>query len=49
MLGVPGQYENVALMLGFNLDFSCCANKDGFYKDSHIYTYIYIYRVKITS
>ena len=30
MLGVPGQYKSVALMLAYKLDFSCCANKDGF-------------------
>ena len=37
MLGVPGQYKSVALMLGYKLDFSCCANEDGFHKDSHKY------------
>ena len=37
MLGVPGQYKSVALMLGHKLDFSCCAIKDGFRRDSHIY------------
>ena len=36
MLGVPGQYKSVALMLCFKLDFSCCANKNGFRRDSHI-------------
>ena len=38
MLGVPGQlqYKSVALMLGYKLDFSCCANTDGFHRDSHI-------------
>ena len=37
MLGVPGQYKSVALMLDYELDFSCCANKDGFRRDrSHI-------------
>ena len=36
-LGVPGQYKSVALMLGHKSDFSCCANKDGFRTDSHIY------------
>ena len=43
MLGVPGQYKSVALMLGYKLDFSCCANKDGFCRDSYIYHYIYMY------
>ena len=37
MLGVPGQYKSVALMLGYKLDFSCCANKDGFCRDNHIW------------
>ena len=37
MLSVPGQYKSVALMLDYKLDFSCCANKDGFRRDSHIY------------
>ena len=36
MLCVPGQYKSVALMLGYKFDFSCCANKDGFRRDSHI-------------
>ena len=35
MLGVPGQYKSVVFMLGYKLDFSCCANKDGFRRDSH--------------
>ena len=35
MLGVHGQYKIVALMLGYNLNFSCCVNKDGFRGDSH--------------
>ena len=37
MLGVPGQYKSVALMLSHNMDFNCCANRDGFHKSSHIY------------
>ena len=37
MLGVPGQCKSVALMLDYKLDFSCCANKDSFRRDSHIY------------
>ena len=36
MLGVPGQYNSVALMLGYKLDSSFCANKDSFCRDSHI-------------
>ena len=35
VLGVPGQYENVALMLSHKMDFNCCANRDGFCKSSH--------------
>ena len=34
MLGVPGQYESVALMLSHKMDFNCCANRDGFHRDS---------------
>ena len=30
VLGVPGQYESVALMLSHKMDFNCCANRDGF-------------------
>ena len=26
VLGVPGQYESVALMLSHKMDFNCCAN-----------------------
>ena len=37
MHGAPGQYKSVALMLGYKLNFSCCANRDGFCRDSHIY------------
>ena len=36
VLGVPGQYESVALMLGHKMDFNCCANRDSFHKSSHI-------------
>ena len=35
VLGVPGQYESVALMLSHKMDFNCCANRDGFHRDSH--------------
>ena len=37
VLGVPGQYESVALMLSHKMDFNCCANRDGFHKSSHNY------------
>ena len=37
VLGVPGQYESVALMLSHKMDFNCCANRDGFHTDSHNY------------
>ena len=40
VLAVPGQYESVALMLSYKMDFNCCANRDGFCKSSHIYTFI---------
>ena len=36
VLGVPGQYESVALMLSHKMDFNCCANRDGFHKSSQI-------------
>ena len=36
VLGVPGQYESVVLMLSHKMDFNCCANRDGFRRDSHI-------------
>lgn len=36
MLGAYGQYESVALILSYKLDFICCANKDGCCKSSHI-------------
>ena len=32
VLGVPGQYESVALMLSHKMDFNCCANRDSFRK-----------------
>ena len=43
MLGVPGQYKSVALMLDYKLDFSCCANKDSFHRDGHIYPCIRVW------
>ena len=42
VLGVPGQYESVALMLSHKMDFNCCANRDGFRRDSHIYEFDFI-------
>ena len=30
VLGVPGQYESVALMLSHKMDFNCCAHRDSF-------------------
>ena len=45
MLGVPGQCKSVALMLGYKLDFSCCADKEGFRRDSHICMYTYIHYI----
>ena len=29
-------------MLSHKMDFNCCANRDGFRRDSHIYIYIII-------
>ena len=40
VLGVPGQYESVALMLSHKMDFSCCANRDGVCKSRHIFLMI---------
>ena len=37
LLGVSGQYKSVALLLGYKLDFSYCANKDSFHRDSHTF------------
>ena len=37
MLGVPRQYLSVTLILSYKLDFSCCANMNGFPRPSHIY------------
>ena len=37
VLGVPGQYESVALMLSHKMYFNCCASRDGFRKSSHIF------------
>ena len=36
VLGVPRQYESVALMLKHKMDFYCCANRDSFCKSNHI-------------
>ena len=46
VLGVPGQYESVALMISHKMDFNCCANRDGFHTDSHIYWFI-AFRIKV--
>ena len=50
MLGVPGQYKIVVLLLGYKLDFSCCANKDGFAETvtctkTNVYAYLASYNV----
>ena len=47
VLGVPGQYESVALMLSHKMDFNCCANRDGFRRESHIYTLELEIRIKV--
>ena len=49
VLGVPGQYESVALMLGHKMDLNCCANRDGFPKSSHIYRYSHMIHTKVTN
>ena len=36
VLGVPGQYESVVLMLSHKMDFYCCANRDDFRKSNHM-------------
>ena len=43
VLGVPGQYESVALMLSHKIDFNCCTNRDDFRKSSHIYRNYYAF------
>ena len=43
VLGMPGQYESVALMLSHKMNFYYCANRDGFHKSSHIYYMPYVY------
>ena len=48
MHGAPGQYKSVALMLGYKLEFSCCAIRDGFRRDSHNYCML-IHQIKITA
>ena len=40
VLGVPGQYESVALMLSHKMDFNCCGNRDGFRRDSRILRFV---------
>ena len=40
VLGVPGQYKSVALMLSHKMDFNCCAYRDGFCKSSQPYNSI---------
>ena len=46
VLGVPGQYESVALMLSHKMDFNYCANRDGFRRDSHILLYHLLYKAE---
>ena len=41
VLGVPGQYKSVALMLSHKMDFNCCASRDSFHKSNHIYICMY--------
>ena len=40
VLGVPGQYESVALMFNHKIDFNCCANRDSFCNPVTYYIYI---------
>ena len=40
MVGMPGQWEDVATMLNIKLDF-CCDNSVDFCKSSHIYSRAY--------
>ena len=42
-ISMPGQYKSVAIMLSYKLDFSCCANKDGFRGGSHIFEIVYFF------
>ena len=36
IVGMSGQWEDVATMLNIKLDFCCCDNSVGFCKSSHI-------------
>ena len=36
VLAVPGQYESVALMLSYKMNFHCRANRSSFCKSSHV-------------
>ena len=36
VLGVPGQYKSVALMLSHRMDFHCRPNRNSFRKSSHV-------------
>ena len=38
IVGMSGQWEDVATMLNIKLDFCCCDNLVGFCKSSHIYS-----------
>ena len=40
IVGMSGQWLNVAIALNNKLDFYCCDNSVEFCKSSHIYTYI---------
>ena len=40
IVGMSGQWENVATMLNIKLDFYCCDNLVGFCKFSHIYPHV---------
>ena len=46
IVGMSGQWLNVATMLNSKLDFYCCDNSVGFCKSSHIYSCVFIPEVK---
>ena len=39
VLGVPGQYESVALMLSHKMDLNCCANIGTVFAETVTYIY----------
>ena len=47
IVGMSGQWENVATMLNIKLDFCCCENLVGFCKSSHIYSVLILAYIQL--